>query len=388
MTARVGVICLGEAANLGDDLILVAAVRAISSAVPGARVEFLSHGSPLPWEELSTSLDIPDLPTGILVRPDLGPINDRQKVFADADVILFGGGGLLQSSHRPDPVYEWLSYVPCGAAAPPVLAVGHGIGPLSARWVKRFRDLGQLFNESWVRDLHSLKIATDELGWPTKLCNDFVTPDLIRQVAAVRPSGRSGTDLALGVALRHWPGLSVTAMADHIRTVADRHGCCRIDYWVLESGSSTDTGFVEDVMAEVGRAHQFKHVYIPRRIAEFLGGMSQMSVAISMKLHSSAIWDAYGVPMYPVVYAPKVASFFGCEWQGLSVLDRLVEPARPDPSTPSAAAVIVDRLGPLVDGGRTRRSGLHWPERVQFQLLRSLNSLSIRLPRRRRGVKS
>lgn len=386
MTVRVGVVCLGEAANLGDDLILIAVVRAVHSALPGARIDFLSHGSPLPWVALADLLGLPDTPTGIRVRTDLGPVHDRKKVFADADVVVFGGGGLLQSSHRPDPVYEWLSYLPRGAAVPPVLAVGHGIGPLSERWIERLRDMGPLLNESWVRDRYSLAIATDELEWPTKLCNDFVTPELVRRVSA-RPVGEPGTDAPLGVALRHWPGLPPTQVAAHIRTVADRHGCRRIHYWVLESGSSVDTCFVDQVMSEVDRANQFKNVYEPSGITDFLGGMSEMSVAISMKLHSSAIWDAFGVPMYPIVYAPKVASFFGVEWQGLSMLDRPVEPSRPDPSTPSAAAVVAERLGALADGDRVRRSGLHRSERVRFQLLRSLNSLSIRLPGRRGGIR-
>lgn len=385
MTARVGVICLGEAANLGDDLILIGVVTAVHSAMPGARVEFLSHGSPLPWIELAEQLGLPDAPKGIRVRTDLGPFHDRRKVFADADVVVFGGGGLLQSSHRPDPIYEWLSYLPQGAAVPPVLAVGHGIGPLSERWIGRLRNRGLLLNESWVRDLYSLTIATDKLGWPTKLCNDFVTPELIRQVSR-RPVGEPGADAPLGVALRHWPGLSVTEVATHIRTVADRHGSRRIHYWVLEGGSASDTGFVDHVMAEVGRVRQFKSVYTPSSITEFLGGMSEMAVAISMKLHSSAIWDAYGVPMYPIIYAPKVASFFGLEWHDLSVLDRLVEPSRPDPSTASAAAVLAERLGALAGGDRVRRSGLNRSERVRFQLLRTLNSLSIRLPGHRRGV--
>lgn len=387
MNTRVGVVCLGEAANLGDDLILVAVVRSIYSAAPKARIDFLSHGAPLPWREIAAAFALPGHPHGIRVKADLGPINDRRRTFAESDIIVFGGGGLLQSSHQPDPVYEWLSYLPTGEATPPVLAIGHGIGPLSERWIRRLAALGPLFSESWVRDSYSLTIATDRLRWPSMLSTDFVTPDLIRQLTPLQLVDVK-QDSLLGVALRSWPGLAVADVAEHVRAVADRHGCKAIHYWVLEGGSATDARFVDRVMTEVDRSRQFKHIYSPSRITEFLGGMSAMTVAISMKLHSSVIWDTYGVPMYPILYAPKVASFFGFEWQGLKVLDRPVAPLRAQASIPQASTVLAERLSALVDGKRVRRSGLTPLERARFQFLRLLNSLCIRLPYRMRGMEN
>jgi polysaccharide pyruvyl transferase WcaK-like protein len=336
--STVGLVCLGEAGNFGDDLILIAGMSAIASAQDDVEVRYLSFGKPVDWTAISTRLRIPLNPTPIRPGRDLPGLRRKETSFQGCGAVLFGGGGLLQTSHHPHTPYQWLSFLPRHPSAAPVLAAGLGLGPLSADWRRRLRERGLPFDECYLRDADSVALAEQQLGWRVKRCRDFVDPTFLAHLGV---RARPGRPRSLGVALRRWPGLGVTDTARHIGRVAETHGVDTVRLFVLEAGAGgPDVTFTEAVCRQLGRGDATVLPYVGVDLLDFADAMAECSVAISMKLHSSALWVAMDVPIYPISYAPKTASFFGQPFDGLRVYEQILEPAVDEDWVPRAAEVV------------------------------------------------
>lgn len=91
---RVGLVGLGEAGNLGDDLILIATVDAVYGPTV-QDVAFLSFGQELDWGQLAEDGSYRLLPRRVhAARIPL--LRQNAWLYRDRDVIIFGGGGLLK----------------------------------------------------------------------------------------------------------------------------------------------------------------------------------------------------------------------------------------------------------------------------------------------------
>ena len=379
---RVGIIGLGEAGNLGDDLILIAAVRALLLADPRSAVTYLSNNQRLDWPTLAEYLSLPRLPQHRRVRRELLWLRDNRRIFSDFDLILFGGGGLLQTSHEPDRIYDWLSYLPDGRRRPPVLAVAHGLGPIDDEWIRRLRSLGDPFNESWVRDEFSQRLCREALDWNASVCLDFVDSELLAKLTSAEVGATTRAKI-LGVALRAWPELDVSAVAAHIIRVAEDARCHEVEFFVLEarSGTGRDVEVSSSVARALGGLPWTIRVYRPTELMTFLAAMRVVHVAISMKLHSCAVWSSFGVPIYPIYYAPKVSSFFGQQFDGFKISYDIMVPFVGQQTAPSATDIVLSRYSDVLhESPRQPPKALFKNrERAKFQLARVGRSLRRRV---------
>lgn len=376
----IGVVSLAEAGNLGDDLILLATISAIHEAIPAAHVRCLTHGQSLDWERAASPPVSKGEPERVPVRPEFLWVADNRRVFAGLDAIVFGGGGLLQDSHSRIKPYQWLSYLPDAPHRPPVLAVGHGLGPLSPDWQSVLRRIGNPFDESWVRDSDSLDLSRSVLGWPAKLTTDFVTSDFLAtfDVKSLPITGEQ----SFGVSLRAWPGLSPRAVADRIKRLSKRHNCTQVDYFVLEAkgGGGPDTSFTREVAAMTQELPGEIHVYDPRKLEQFVEAMGKVRSSLSMKLHACVIWSAFGVPIYPIFYAPKVAAAFGARYESLASPDEPKLLGTRLPGVPTAREVVIARLPAMVESAHSSVE-FRFPRRSRliYQARRTSDSLRMRV---------
>jgi len=365
---QIAIVSLGEAGNLGDDLILLAVVQAISDTCPEVEVSFLSFGEHLEWKSLAPRLQLRAVPKPFSPTRDWPGSRSHARLFASSDLIVFGGGGLIQTSHNPDQPYSWLSYLPNTKDGPKVLAVGLGLGPISDVWKGRLQSLGSPFDATYLRDQQSLRVAHDDLGWAALRCIDFVDGRFLSQF--LDPNGTKPQANRLGVALRAWPGLSAEVVARHVMEVARRHDIEQVDFFVLESkgGQGIDVSFAESVQRRTLDMDGRIHVYTGQNLEPLLHEMARCEIAISMKLHASAIWAAQEVPMYPIVYAPKIASFFGLPYEGLSIVGHVVPPVQEEVDAPRSASIVGQMVPQLLSksappvGGRFSRGA-----RFKFQ---------------------
>ena len=314
---RIGVVSLGEAGNMGDDLILLGVANAIAEVDRGHSLLFLSHGQELAWNELSNHIRIPER----IERNRLGPFPSRHirpsAEFAKCDGVILGGGGLLQDTHNPARPLQWLRNVPSNV---PTMAIGLGVGPLSPLSKRLLRHWGAPVDEVWVRDDASRRLCEDQLGWDAGVSGDLVTPELL---GALVPNEdvRNSAGAPLGVSLRAWPGLDAEQTAVHVREVAERTQTPSVNFFVLEArhGSGADALFSREVARRTGLDSECI-VYKPQDLRRFLRSMSHCSAAISMKLHAGAVWEHFNIPIFPILYAPKTAAMYGRDYRGLEVL--------------------------------------------------------------------
>ncbi|WP_433532404.1 polysaccharide pyruvyl transferase family protein [Micromonospora sp. CA-263727] len=340
MTSSVGLVCLGEAGNFGDDLILIAGVST-AAAVSDGDVRYLSFGRSIDWSAISTRLRTPLNPRPVRAGRDLPGSRRSELSFQGCSAVLFGGGGLLQTSHHPHTPYRWLSFLPRHLPAVPVLAVGLGLGPISADWERRLRELGSPFDECYLRDDDSVTLAEQRLGWRARRCRDFVDRAFLAQLGLHCAPAGGDRARSLGVALRQWPGLDVTETARHVARVAEAYGVETVRFFVLEAGAGgPDVTFTEQVCRQLGTGDATVLPYLGTDLLDFAAAMAECSVAVSMKLHSSALWAALDVPIFPICYAPKTAAFFGQPFAGLRIHDRVLPPAVDDERVPRAADVV------------------------------------------------
>lgn len=389
-TARVGLVGLGEAGNLGDDLILVATVDAVHAAIPNAEIAFLSSGQELDWENLAKARRYPAVPTRIRKRFEIPLLRQNARIYRDRDVIVFGGGGLLQTSHHADRPYGWLSYLPqSGARSPRILATGLGLGPLSKTWVRRLRRMKTPFDLAWLRDSDSIALCENQLGWPAGQCRDFIDR---RFLATMTDAGRAENKVAkrLGIALRAWPGFTAGAAATHIASIADRHGCEEAVFFVLESnkGRGVDVDFSTEVAGRL-RLPTRVRAYQAKEIMDFLSHMATVELAVSMKLHSGAIWGSLGAPTYPIFYAPKVAALFGAEYRGFEMPDVIMPVAAEVEGIPRACDTITAGLRLLLERDNATGSRLRLAASYFYQtksLIEAVGRRSALHQRRKRVV--
>ena len=385
MTARVGIIGLAEAGNLGDDLIAVAVMQTIAKAIAPLEVQFLSFGRTLNWEGIFEALDFECEYRRRRPSRDLPMSKHDLKLLSTCDAVVFGGGGLLQTTHHPQRPYGWLRFVPPANLGTPVIAVGLGIGPLNRRWVRRLAKLGMPFDECFLRDDDSLALAADELGWPAKRCRDFVDPQFLSQFPPSMSASREDRgNRSLGVALRDWPGLDAGRLSSHIDRVATETKTDHIRFFVLEANpKSPDIPFTRAVMEGVKVAEKVVELYDPHDLVNFVGSMSECDAAISMKLHSSAVWSAASVPVFPILYAPKTAAFFGVPYAGLEVFSEATI-AAPEDSAPRAQDVLASWLiqQRMCQHSVSTRASLTRVQRVRCQFRSLVSNVGTRLTSR------
>ena len=393
---KIGIIGLAEAGNLGDDLILLATLDAVYAVDPLADVRFLSHGQSMSWDSIRLKRGYPRVPDRTFERIEIPLVRQNRAIFDDRDVIIFGGGGLLQTSHAANRPYSWLSHLPhSGTGRPRVLATGLGLGPISSSWLRRLRELGTPFDSMWVRDNDSAKLAEEELLWPSTVCHDFIDQNFLSSFvgasgqasaipadAAEEPSvvAANSPHRVLGVALREWPGFSIDTAVEHVKRVADSESCTAVHFFVLEAnrGGGPDVVFSNSVAQKLVLPTKVS-VYSADRLYDFIGEMHEVDVAISMKLHSSAIWQAANVAMYPIVYAPKVAAFFDRTYSGFEIVDEITSPAPFSAETPTANEVIQKELPLLASSSASTGSRFSRSASWKFQLSRIRDAINRRI---------
>lgn len=363
---KVGAVGLFEAGNLGDDLILTAL---IGSARDCASLATLSFGELVP--AVSHLIERRAAPRGLRAA------TLASRVFEDCDAIIVGGGGLIQTDSHPRKPYHWLRYLSPDRSKP-VLGVGLGLGPVGESWQRRLRERPSPFSRLAVRDADSLRLAK-EWNWSAELSSDFVTTDLVRSFASEDSS--ASTSRTLGIALRAWPGLDVGLMARHIEDIASKTGASKVSQFVLEAkgGQGNDVDFALALQTLVGGSVT---VYAGD-IGQIIGVMQQCIAGVSMKLHSSVIWDALGIPLYPIHYAPKTAAAFGHTFRGLEILDQPYHLSPKDAPANTASSVVA---GWLRDGDASYPLGaLGRAEGLAFGALDLFDSALSRLGRNSRG---
>ncbi|HUA09889.1 MAG TPA: polysaccharide pyruvyl transferase CsaB [Candidatus Acidoferrales bacterium] len=312
--------------NLGDEALLDVIVTQMRARFPAAQIDVLSATPEATAQRY-----------GVEATPRWSMRSVREAV-ARADVVLSGGGGLLQTATSARSVVYYAGILrEAIRLRRKTMVFAQSIGPLDLLGRIVVRSFCRGLDRATVRDARSLKLLQSLL--PQTPAEQTADPvflyDLPVEEIDLSSEGLGGDPYAI-VSVRKISNLKdgQHAIARAVDRLASVHGV-RVAF--LPLGGASDA----EVSTAIIRLCKSAPMLLPEcsleRAAAILRGAR---VVIGMRLHALILAARFAVPFLAIPYDPKVAAL--CDDLGYP-LDPLWTPGRPAPSDPVTDA-LVDRL--------------------------------------------
>ena len=287
--------------NAGDDAILDSIQQAIRAASDDVSVTVLSNDPELTRRQYG--LDA--IPRFRMLRV--------LRALRQGDVLLSGGGSLLQDTTSTRSLLYYLSVIRCAQwLHKPVMLYANGIGPVrkpaNRRRVRQVVERAALVT---LRD-HASALELKQMGIPRPA---VVTAD---PVFHLEPACRArslellaASDLPQGrpfvaVSVRDWHDAEafypqLAALCDHLR---GRHGLEVLFLLMQPDRDRAATAQVRALMEQPAWV-----LDVPTAPRELMGVLGQARLCLAMRLHTLIFAARMAVPAMGLVYDPKVASY-------------------------------------------------------------------------------
>jgi polysaccharide pyruvyl transferase CsaB len=316
--------------NLGDEALLSVIVSQLRTRYPYADIDVLSANAPQTAHEL---------------RVHSTPRWDAKAVrsaIARADVVLSGGGGLLQNSTSLRSLVYYAGILRAAVnAGRKTMIFAQSIGPLDFWGRTVVKECCKNVNAATVRDERSLQLLKSVLpGVAVERTADpvFLYEAPEEQVDLTAEGLGPQSDPVVIVSVRKSSGLKdrLDVIARAVDRLASAHDA-RVAF--LPLGGASDA----EVSTMVIRKCKTAPVLLPEctldRAANIIRGAKAV---IGMRLHALIFAAHYGVPFLAIPYDPKVSAL--CEDLGYPLPPLVqINPPGPKPAAPEIDA-LVDRL--------------------------------------------
>ena len=321
--------------NLGDEALLQVTVEQLRARWPGCGVDVLSGDPPA----TARAYGVESTP-----RMDLGRV---RAAIERSDVVLSGGGGLLQNVTSLKSLLYYSGVIRAGiAAGKPTLVFAQSVGPLDFWGRAVVRTFCKGLTGATVRDERSRTLLSSLLpGVPVERTAD---PVFLFQPGGepldLAAEGLAGDDAPLVVvSVRKWQGGDATAhsLASAVDHLAGRHGA-RVAF--LPLGGPPDAEASTTIIRRCASTPVLLPDYALGQAAQVIG---RASLLIGMRLHSLIIAARLGVPFLALPYDPKVTA----------LLEDLRYPARPL-FVPGEPAPPPSEIAARIDDAWSRRDAL------------------------------
>jgi polysaccharide pyruvyl transferase CsaB len=293
--------------NLGDEALLHVIVERLRERWPGCGVDVLSADPPA----TARAYGVDATP-----RADLGRV---RAAIERSDVVLSGGGGLLQNVTSLRSLLYYSGVIRAGVAAgKPTMVFAQSVGPLDFWGRAVVRAFCKGLAGATVRDERSRALLTALLpGVRVERTADPVflfEPD--GEPLDLAAEGLAGDDAPLVVvSVRKWQGGEGTArtVAHAIDRLAGQYGA-RVAF--LPLGGPPDAEAATAIIRRCASTPVLLPDYALGQAAQVIG---RAALVIGMRLHALIIAARLGVPFLALPYDPKVTA----------LLEDLRYPARP-----------------------------------------------------------
>ena len=287
--------------NAGDDAILDSIQQAIRSASDEVSVTVLSNDP----EQTKKQYGLDAIPRFRVLR-----------VFSAlrrGDVLLSGGGSLLQDTTSTRPLLYYLSVIRCAQwLRKPVMLYANGIGPVrkpaNRRRVRQVVERAALVT---LRD-HASAMELKQMGITRPA---VVTADPVfhlepagreRSLELLKTAGLPAGKPFVAVSVRDWHNVDnfytqLASLCDHLR---NRHGLEVLFLLMQPQRDRQATARVLSQMEEPACV-----LDIPCTPRELMGVLGQARLCLAMRLHTLIFAARMAVPSMGLVYDPKVASY-------------------------------------------------------------------------------
>jgi polysaccharide pyruvyl transferase CsaB len=312
--------------NLGDEALLQVIVEQLRARWPACAVDVLSADP----AATARTYGVEATP-----RMDLGRV---RAAIERADIVLSGGGGLLQNVTSLKSLIYYTGVIRSAiAAGKPAMVFAQSVGPLDFWGRAVVRNFCKGIAGATVRDERSRALLSSLL--PGVRVERGADPVFLFEPGGepldLAAEGLAGDDAPLVVvSVRKWQGADATAhtLAHAIDRLAGKHGA-RVAF--LPLGGPPDAEVSTTVIRHCASTPVLLPDYPLGQAAQVIGRASLM---IGMRLHALIIAARLGVPFLAVPYDPKVTA----------LLEDLRYPARPlfvpgePPPPPSEIAARID----------------------------------------------
>ncbi|MHB8145937.1 MAG: polysaccharide pyruvyl transferase CsaB [Vulcanimicrobiaceae bacterium] len=314
--------------NLGDEALLEIIVARLRASFPGLELEVLSA--------------TPETTASRLGIAATARWNWRlvREAITRADIVLSGGGGLLQSATSIRSVVYYAGILrEAVKQRRKTMIFAQSVGPLDVLGRMLVRHFCRGIDRATVRDARSLSLLHSLLpGTPVEQTADPVF--LYDLPAQETDLAREGLDPSQGpyaiVSVRKVAALKdgTKAIARAVDRLSTDHGL-RVGF--LPLGGASDA----EVATTIIRACASAPMLLPEcGLAKAAAILRGAHAVIGMRLHALILAARFGVPFLAIPYDPKVAAL--CEELGYP-LEPLWAPGQPAPND-AAVDTAIDRL--------------------------------------------
>ncbi len=289
-------------ANAGDDAILESIQQAIHEASDDVSVTVLSNDPELTRRQYGMEA---------IPRFRVWRIFSALK---NSDVLLSGGGSLLQDTTSTRSLLYYLSVIRCADfLGKPVMLYANGIGPVhkpvNRRRVKRVVEraaLVTLRDHSSARELEDMGVTRSDLQVTADPVFHLSPASPQRAAQLLASAGLAAGTPFMAVSVRDWRDTgsffpSLARLCDHLRR---RYGLEVLFLLMQPSRDREATARVRQAMEEPSCV-----LDAPCTPRELMGVLGQARLCLAMRLHTLIFAARMAVPSMGLVYDPKVASY-------------------------------------------------------------------------------
>lgn len=232
----------------------------------------------------------------------------------NCDLIIIGGGGLIQDSHSPFTIYKYLRYN--NLFSKPTLLLGIGVGPVNYKfnkwYLRKVLKINQLIQ---VRDEES-RILLQNIGVKSSIIVDkdiiegsknLVDFDFEKKI--------NNENEILGCNIRNWKDVDIDKFVLFLQKIIIRHKIERIKFFVFENGfnNTSEKQFSEKIITKlvniINKPVEL-YVYNETNTENFFTEFFSVTIGIASRYHANILWQLANIKVLPIVYSPKVKSLY------------------------------------------------------------------------------
>ena len=281
--------------NLGDEALLDVIVARLRARYPAGSVDVLSADP----AQTTARLGVDATPRG-----DLGAV---RRAIERADIVLSGGGGLLQNVTSLRSLLYYAGIVRTATRArKPTMIFGQSIGPLDFWGRAVVRACCGGVAAATVRDEQSRRLLSSIL--PNVRVERTADPVFLFEPGGepldLAAEGLGGSGPIVIVSVRRWQNneATIALMAAAVDRLANEHGA---QVAFLPLGGAPDA----DVSTAVIRRAKSAPLLLPEYpLGQAAQVIARAQLVIGMRLHALIIAARLGVPFLAIPYDPKVSS--------------------------------------------------------------------------------
>jgi polysaccharide pyruvyl transferase CsaB len=301
--------------NLGDELILKVLTDELKARE--VKVTVLSDNPPKTAQKYGVDA---------IHRTNLIDIVD---VLAQCNLFISGGGGLFQDATGPMSVIYYGGLIRLAHFFEvPVCFWAQGVGPLNRPFSRKFTGKAlQKCDCVIVRDEKSATLVEAVAGFRPEITGD---PVWLLKLPKAEPSAFEDSQketYRVGISLRHWPELTesrLQAFADSLRAFLDNQDAQSKEVLLLPFQENEDLHLLQRLADHLKETPNCKLIMI--KPMDVLEQLPQCNVLFGMRFHSLILGLLSGIPVYGIVYDPKVASLlemFNLQGSPVETLEQL-----------------------------------------------------------------